>query len=158
MVDLVLGAIILIGVVRGLFKGFLGEFMTLFGWLGCLVLVIALAEPVSHMLPVESLSSRARYLVSFAGLLLVGLLAWSALQKYLLALVRDRGLSTLDSLLGGVLGGVFGCVLCLLGLMALRAEMPVLPTWMQESVVASKLLQFESILRRLMSDLWQLVA
>lgn len=155
--DFVLGAIILLGVLRGFFKGFLGEFMTLVGWFGCLVLVVGLAEPASRMIPADSLDSGARYLVSFAGLLLIGLVAWSAFQKYLLEMVRDRGISTLDSLLGGVLGGVLGCVLCLLGLMAARAVLPAPPAWIQESVIASKLLQFESLLGHLMRSLSQLM-
>ncbi len=156
--DIVLGAIILLGVLRGFFKGFLGEFMTLVGWLGCLVLVVGLADPVSRMIPGDLLGSGARYLVSFAGLLLVGLVAWSAFQKYLLEMVRDRGISTLDSLLGGIFGGALGCVLCLLGLMAVRAVLPVPSAWIEESVIASKLLQFELLISHLMMNLSQLIA
>ncbi len=158
MIDLILGAIILIGVMRGFFKGFLGEFTTLVGWLGCLVLVVALAEPVSRMIPAESLAAGTRYLVSFASLLLIGLIVWSAFQKYLLALVRDRGISTLDSLLGGVFGGALGCVLCLLGLMALRAMLPGAELWIEGSVIASKLVEFESLLIQFMRSLSQLIA
>ena len=157
MVDYVLAGIILIGVVRGFFKGFLGEFMTLVGWIVCLLLVVGLAEPASRMIPADSLGPGARYLLSFAGLLLVGLIAWSGLQKYLLELVRDRGISTLDSLLGGVLGGALGCVLCILGLMVLRAVLPIEPEWMRDSAIASKLMQFESLVRSLMRGLAEML-
>ena len=157
MADLVLAGIILIGVVRGFFKGFLGEFMTLVGWLACLFLVIALAEPVSRLLPADSLGAGARYAVSFVGLLLIGLLGWSGIQKYLLELVRDRGISTLDSLLGGLFGGALGCVLCVLGLMMVRAVLPVEPEWFGDSVIASKLLQFEALVGALMRYLSELV-
>lgn len=158
MVDFVLGGIILIGVVRGFFKGFLGEFMTLVGWIGCFLLVVGLAEPISRMIPAESLGEGARYLLSFAGLLLTGLLVWSAFQKYLLQLVQGRGISTLDSLLGGVLGGMLGCVLCILGLMAVRALLPVDPEWLRNSVIAVKLMEFESLVALLIRSLFELMA
>ena len=158
MVDFVLGGIILIGVVRGFFKGFLGEFMTLVGWIGCFLLVVGLAEPVSRLIPDESLGAGVRYLLSFAGLLLTGLLVWGAFQKYLLELVRDRGISTLDSLLGGVLGGVLGCLLCILGLMVVRAVLPVEPEWLQQSMIAVKLMEFESLVALLIRSLFELTA
>ena len=158
MADFILGGIILLAAIRGFFKGFLGEFMTLVGWAICFVLVIAFAEPVSQMIPTDSIGQSGRYLVSFAGLLLVGLIAWSAFQKYLLESIRDRGISTIDSLLGGLLGGVFGSILCVLGLMLIREFLSVLPRWWEESLVISMLMQFEGVVAYLLSGLWDLVA
>ena len=158
MADFILGGIILLAAIRGFFKGFLGEFMTLVGWAICFVLVIAFAEPVSQMIPTDSIGQSGRYLVSFAGLLLVGLIAWSAFQKYLLESIRDRGISTIDSLLGGLLGGVFGSILCVLGLMLIREFLSVLPRWWEESLVISMLMQFEGLVAYLLSGLWDLVA
>lgn len=155
MADLILGGIILLAAIRGFFKGFLGEFMSLVGWAICLVLVIAFAEPVARMIPADSLGQSGRYLVSFAGLLLLGLIAWGAFQKYLLESIRDRGISTIDSLLGGLLGGVFGSILCVLGLMLLREFLSPSPLWWQESLVISKLMQFEHLVSYLLAVLWE---
>ena len=158
MADFILGGIILFAAIRGFFKGFLGEFMTLVGWAICFVLVIAFAEPVSQMIPGDSIGQSGRYLASFAGLLLLGLIVWSAFQKYLLESIRDRGISTIDSLLGGLLGGVFGSILCILGLMLTREFLTVLPLWWQESLVISMLMKFEGLVAYLLSGLWDLIA
>lgn len=158
MVDFILGGIILLAALRGFFKGFLGEFMTLAGWLLCLALVVAFAEPVSAMVPLDSVGPAGRYLLTFGGLLLVGLIGWGAFQKFLLERIRDRGISTLDSLFGGLLGGGIGCVLCVLGLMLIRAFLPVSPLWWEESLVISRLMQFEHLVSYLLNVLWEVIA
>ncbi len=158
MADFILGGIILFAAIRGFFKGFLGELMTLVGWVICFVLVTAFAEPVAQMIPSDSIGQSGRYLASFVGLLLLGLIAWGAFQKYLLERIRDRGISTVDSLLGGLLGGVFGSILCILGLMLIREFLSVLPHWWEESLVISTLMQFEGLAAYLLGVLWDLVA
>lgn len=155
MADFILGGIILLAAVRGFFKGFLGEFMTLIGWVICFVLVITFAEPVSQMIPVESVGPSGRYLMSFAGLLLLGLIAWGLFQKHLLDSIQDRGISTIDSLLGGVLGSVFGGILCILGLLLIREFLSDTPGWWEESAVISMLMQFEGLISYLLGGLWE---
>ncbi len=157
MADIIIGGVILLGIVRGFFKGFLGEFMSLIGWILCLILVVAFAEPVSRMIPGDSLAPSTRYVLSLAGLLLVGLIGWGALQKQVLTSIRERGISTIDSILGGVLGGLFGSILCILGLMLLRAFVPDAPLWWQESVIVPRLMEFEHFVAFLLEALWGLI-
>ncbi len=158
MVDLVLGGIVALAAVRGFFKGFLAEFTALMGWLMCLVLVVALAEPVAHILPLEAVEPTGRYIASFAILLCVSLIAWSAFQKFLLERIREPGISTLDSLLGALFGAVLGGVLCILGLIFIRAVLPTTPEWWQESRLVVLLMEFEHALASLFGALRNLVS
>lgn len=154
--DIIIGGVILLACLRGFFKGFLGEFMSLVGWALCFVLVVAFASPVAQMFPENGLNDQMRYLISFAGLLLFGLIAWGLIQKQILESVRDRGISTIDSLLGGILGGVFGSIVCILLLMLVRTVLPGSSLWVQESVIAPKLLEFEHLVSYLLESLWHL--
>lgn len=157
MADLLLGGIILLTAVRGFFKGFLGEFMTLAGWIICVAVVYFLAEPVSQIIPADYAGPSVRYAASFAGLLLLGLIAWAAFQKQLLQSIRDRGISTVDSLLGALLGAFFGALVCVLVLMLVRAFLPPeSPSWWVESQLISVLMQFEDLILFLRKVLWDL--
>ncbi len=159
MADLILGGVILLTAVRGFFKGFLGEFMTLIGWVICAAAVYFLAKPVSQLIPADYAGPSVRYAVTFAGLLLVGLIGWGAFQKQLLQSIRDRGLSTLDSLLGSLLGAFFGALVCVVGLMLMRAFLPPeLPSWWADSPMISMLMQFEHLIVFLRNILWDLFA
>ena len=155
--DIIIGSLILLACVRGFFNGFLSEFMSLVGCVLCFVLVVAFANPVAQLFPEHGLNDQMRYLVSFAALLLFGLIAWGLIQKQILESVRDRGISAVDSLLGGALGAVFGGVVCIFGLMLVHAIFPASSLWLQDSVIAPKLMAFEPLVRDLMKFLWQLI-
>ena len=77
--------------------------------------------------------------------------------KAVLTSIRERGISTIDSILGGVLGGLFGSILCILGLMLLRAFVPDGPLWWQESVIVPRLMEFEHFVAFLLEALWGLI-
>ncbi|MFM8355081.1 MAG: CvpA family protein, partial [Gammaproteobacteria bacterium] len=69
-----------------------------------------------------------------------GLVQWA-----LGALVKSTGLSGTDRLLGFVFGGARGVLVCLVGLIALRAFVEQ-TAWWQSSLIIPELLAFEQAL------------
>ena len=158
--DLVLGAVILISALMGLFRGLFREVISLATWLVALLAALYLAPSVAERIAIVNNPTAGlviAFIVVFGATLVVGSLVQWAVGR----LVESTGLSGTDRLLGLLFGGARGAVVCIVGLIALKSFVAEEPWW-RESVLQRELLAFEDDVLRLIgtarASVWQMAS
>jgi membrane protein required for colicin V production len=109
LVLFVLGASVLIGVVRGL----VSEVLSLLSWVVAFVVANAYAMPLAQLLPAALPGEVLRLIVAFVALFIGARILMGLLSLALDALLEAGGLSWIDRLLGAVFGLARGLVIVL---------------------------------------------
>jgi membrane protein required for colicin V production len=140
--DIVILVIVLLSALIGLVRGLLKEVLSLATWIAAVLAVVLFAPSAGQALAGQiedpTLRRGVAMLVVFIAILIAGgLLQWTVGQ-----LVRSTGLTGTDRLLGFLFGGGRGLVVCLVGLIAIRAFVET-ADWWQASALVPQLLAFE---------------
>jgi len=128
-------AIIVVSAIVAASQGFLLEVISLAGLIFGLWLAFwnyrVLAVPFGHVIRSPYIADALAFLlIAFGVMIIVGLMG-----RGLSRLARTIGLGGLDSLLGAIFGVVRGCVLVVIGIIAIAAFLPQ-NTWMNGSKLA----------------------
>lgn len=105
----VLGASVLVGLIRGLTL----EVLSLFGWVAAYFIALWGAPSVASLVPVGEPGSGLRAAASFAAVFLAALIVWALAARLISLLVKASPLQWLDRVLGGCFGLARGMVLLL---------------------------------------------
>lgn len=111
--DLVLGLVLLVSALVGIWRGLVFEVLSLLGWVVAYVVAQAFAAAVAGMLPIGVPGSALNHAAAFAATFLLSLVAWSLAARLVRLLIRATPLSTLDRGLGALFGLLRGGVLLL---------------------------------------------
>lgn len=149
-VDIVLLVIILLSALIGLARGLIREVLSLATWATAIGLALLGTPLLAAMLEPHLPESWMRTGIAFAGIFLGTLIVGGLVQWALGALVKSTGLSGTDRVLGFVFGGGRGVLVCLVGLIALRAFVQQ-TAWWQSSRIIPELLAFEQALLQMLS-------
>ena len=134
LTDGVLGGILLLSLLVGIWRGLVHELMSLAGWVAAFVVAQWLAEGVAGWLPVRrEAAAQVRYAVSFVLVFVLTMFAAALLSWLLGKVVATVGLRPVDRSLGGIFGLVRGLVFLLVlavvvHLLGMRSQ-----PWWQES-------------------------
>ncbi len=122
----ILGASILISVVRGLVK----EILSLVAWVAAFVIATLYASDLAALLPDAIPAGTIRFIAAFA-ILLIGTLLVGALVNLAIAhIISASGLKVVDRGLGGLFGLGRGLVIVVtLVILAGLTELPRQPVW-----------------------------
>lgn len=122
----ILGASILISVVRGLVK----EILSLVAWVAAFVIATLYASDLAALLPDAIPAGTIRFIAAFA-ILLIGTLLVGALVNLAIAhIISASGLKVVDRGLGGLFGLARGLVIVVtLVILAGLTELPRQPVW-----------------------------
>jgi membrane protein required for colicin V production len=156
-VDIILLVIILLSALIGLARGLMREVLSLVTWATAIALALIGTPVLATMLIPHVSESWMRNGIAFAGIFLGTLVVGGLVQWALGALVKSTGLSGTDRLLGFVFGGARGVLVCLVGLIALRAFVEQ-TAWWQSSLIIPELLAFEQALLHALGLIWALFA
>ena len=151
-IDLALGAILLVSVVIGLWRGLVFELLSLAGWVVAYLGAAYLAPWTAGWLPAERFGPELTHMLSVVLGFGVILIVWGLAARLVKTLIQASPLSPLDRLAGagfGALRGVFIGVL--LVLVAGFTPLAKSATW-QASQIAPRLQDLMRELRPLLPD------
>jgi len=124
-VDLALGAMLLISIGIGLWRGLIFEVMSLAGWVIAYFAAPPLAPVVEAMLP-ESTASKfgpaVLHIVALAIAFFAVLLIWSLATRLVKTLIHATPLSVVDRLFGAGFGALRGVFIALLLVLVIGAS------------------------------------
>ncbi|MFG6469166.1 CvpA family protein [Roseateles sp. BYS87W] len=124
-VDLALGALLLISIGVGLWRGLVFEVMSLAGWLVAYLAAGPLSPLVESLLPqrwTESLGPAALHFVSLVASFVLVLIVWSLASRLVKTLIQASPLSALDRLGGAGFGTLRGVLVALLLVLVIGAS------------------------------------
>jgi len=145
--DLVIVAIIGVSGLISLFRGAIGEILSLAGWAFAICMPLFFTSQFATFLPASIESLTARAAIS-ASILFVGSFIVAAIFTFLLRRVLAlAGLGITDRLLGGVFGGIRGVlVVAILALLATASSTIPQEGWWGESRLMPYVLRVSKIL------------
>ncbi len=112
-VDIGMAAFLALSVIVGLARGFVFELLSLAGWFAAYFAALWFTPTFQDAVHVGARGSSLNYALTFGGIFLVALVAWSLVARLIRALIRATPLSLLDRLLGAVFGLLRGLVVLL---------------------------------------------
>ncbi len=137
-----------ISMVLSVLRGFIREAMSLVGWALAFFVAMIFGERFAYLLSGSIQDGTGRYVVAFAALFVLTLIAVSLLARLLQSLIAFAGLSVLDRLLGIAFGFARGVFLLLAVIVMLRPLLqPERFGWWQQSVLLPHLLLMEGWFR-----------
>jgi membrane protein required for colicin V production len=117
--DWIIIGVLSLSTLLSIFRGFVREALALGSWVIAIIVARWFVDPLSAMLAPVISQSAIRMLVAYGVLILGTLIFCGLLTRLLGALIKVSGLSTMDRILGMIFGFLRGCLLVLLGVMAL---------------------------------------
>lgn len=134
--DFIVIGIVVLSVLFGFARGFLRVVVSFAAWVFAVILAIHLSPVLGGYFPDLGGSPTARYLIVFAIVVVVVLIAGALLGWALYRLARAVGLGFLDRLLGGVVGVARGALIVVI--LVLAAGMTNLPRqdWWQNAMLS----------------------
>lgn len=151
-IDLVLGAILLVSVGIGVWRGLVFEVLSLAGWVVAYFGASYLAPWTLRWLPAERLGPELTHMLSVVLAFVLILLVWGLTARLVKTLIQASPLSPLDRLAGagfGALRGIFIGILVVL--VAGFTPLATSATW-QASQIAPRLQSLLQELRPLLPD------
>lgn len=134
--DIVLLAILGLSAVVGLWRGFIGEVMSLAVWVAAFWLAFAFGPAVAEMFQAHVDAPTARWLLGYVAVFLLALVVGGLATWLIGKLVKSTGLSGTDRILGlgfGLLRGA--AVACALVLVAGFTPLPQEAAWRDSRIV-----------------------
>ncbi len=137
-----------ISMVISLLRGFVREAMSLVGWVMAFIVAMVFADRFAFLLTGSIQDETGRYVVAFASLFVLTLIAAALLARLLQSLIAFVGLGFLDRLLGMGFGFARGVFVLLAATVMLRPVVqPERFGWWQQSVLMPHLLLMEGWFR-----------
>ena len=136
--DIVMLLIVITLVLRGLFRGFSGEFFSLLGTVGGIILAWKYSDPLAEKLAeIWPQGGSALLSVSAMALIYIAAVVGAALMcKMVRAFLKFTSLAFVDRILGAAAGLLKGAALILFLYVGITTYSPIIPSeWMGESVV-----------------------
>lgn len=118
-IDLAIGAVLLVSMIVGLWRGLLFEVLSLLGWLVAYFLSQWIAPHVALWVPVGTPGSGLNQVASLVLAFMLVLIVWSLTARLLRALIQASPLSGLDRLMGAGFGLIRGLLITLLAVLLL---------------------------------------
>lgn len=140
--DIVILVIILLSALIGLARGLFKELLSLVTWAAALGFAITLGPIAAVYLQDHLSDAMVRKVAAFAGIFFATLILGGIVQWLVARLVASTGLTGTDRVLGFVFGAGRGVLVCLVGLMALKA-FAAETAWWRESIMIPELMAFE---------------
>ncbi|MGA0840346.1 MAG: CvpA family protein [Pseudomonadales bacterium] len=140
--DIVLLIVILLSALIGLARGLLKELLSLLTWAAALGFALALGPLGADYLRDHLSDAMVRKVAAFAGIFFGTLILGGIVQWLVAKLVASTGLTGTDRVLSFVFGAGRGVLVCLVGLMALKA-FAAETAWWRGSIMIPELLAFE---------------
>ena len=134
LTDGVLGSVLLLSMLVGLWRGLVREWMSLAGWVGAFVAAQWLADDVAQALPLwREAAAQVRYALAFVLVFVACMFAVALLSWLLGKVVAGAGLAPVDRSMGAVFGLLRGVVMLLVlavlvHLLGMRSQ-----AWWQQS-------------------------
>jgi len=141
--DIVIGLLLLLSALIGLFRGLVKEVLSLIIWIAAFVLALLFAQQVSDLLTGRIDNTSVRLILAFAAVFITALVAGALVQWVLAKLIETTGLSGTDRLLGFLFGSIRGVLLCIVILIIMRPFAQD-ASWWQSSLLVPQLIAFES--------------
>ena len=113
-VDLTLGAVVLVSVLVGLFRGLVFEMMSLAGWLVAYFVSGWAAPRIAQHIPISAAGRALNHSAALVLAFVAALVVWTLLAKLVKLVVSATPLTWPDRLLGAVFGLIRGGVLLML--------------------------------------------
>ena len=131
-VDVVILMIVAVSCLFGLGRGFVRETLSLLSWIAAIVVARIYAQSLAPLFAGWVDSDTMQYVVAFALLFIVVLIAGAVVISLFGRLVSATGLKLTDRLLGAVFGVARGIVLCML-LVFIGNDVFATEVWWQSS-------------------------
>lgn len=151
--DWVILVIVAISGLLSLRRGFLREALSLVTWIAAFVIARLFSAPLSASLTDIIQDPSVRFMVAFAVLFILTLIAGSLLQLIAIALVRATGLSATDRLLGVGFGVVRGGLVIVVIVALLRVTPVVDDSWWQSSTLIPHFVLLEGWTKEMAKEL-----
>jgi membrane protein required for colicin V production len=157
--DWVIITVVGLSMLISLLRGFIREALSLAGWVLGFVIAMVFSDRFAYLLTSFINDATGRYIVAFALLFVLTLVAVALAGKLLRSLVHFAGLGLLDRLLGMAFGFARGVFILLAAVVMLRALLDLDRFgWWQSSVLLPHLLLLESWFRQFTGMLSALLA
>ncbi len=150
--DIGIIVVISVSLLIGLFRGFIREILSLFSWLGAIWIAYNFATFGATYLEPYIDQSPLRIVLSFAGIFITALVAFSIISYLLYRLLSIAGVSGVDRSLGSLFGLMRGFVI--VGLLILAANFMDFSAqpWWKESVLVTHFEPITDFIRSLLPD------
>lgn len=109
--DIVMGALFLLLVIRGIFRGFVTEIMSMAAIIAGVAAAVFLSGPVAQILKNNTSLERGTQIIAFAGTFIAAFAVVKIIELILHKVFETLNLKQLDRLLGFVLGAAEGFLL-----------------------------------------------
>jgi len=134
--DLIFGAVLLISLLLGAWRGLVYEVLSVLSWIAAFILAQWLAPGLAHKLPLTGGGEALHYAIGFALVFVLAVFAGGLLAKLVKMLFSAIGLQPVDRVLGAAFGLVRGIVLLLTATIVISMTPLQTSAWWQESVGA----------------------
>lgn len=136
--DLILGGVILVSMLLGLWRGFIREVFSLVSWGAALILAGLFAARLGEALLASAVSAPLlRTSLGFALVFLGTLVAGALLTRLLAALIDSTGLTGTDRLLGLLFGMARGALIMVVLVVVLQPIAHTYDWWHESWIIAA---------------------
>jgi membrane protein required for colicin V production len=140
--DIIILIIVLLSAVIGLIRGLFRELLSLLVWFAAVALALYFSSPLGDALAGQIEDESVRTVVAFFIIFLTTLIAGGIVQVLVKQLISSTGLTGTDRFLGFLFGSARGVLVCIVGLIALKA-FEIEAEWWTESRIIPELMAFE---------------
>lgn len=113
LVDWVFGAVLLLSLLIGAWRGLVFEVLSALNWIAAFFLAQWFALDVAHMLPMSGSSDILRYVIGFVAVFVLVVFVGSLLARLVQRLFASVGLQPADRALGAMFGLIRGVAVLL---------------------------------------------
>lgn len=149
--DIVISAIVLIGLWRGYSAGAVKTVLSLIAWVVALIVASKLASEFTPLFAPISQNPTLQLAMAFLAMVLVVLLGLGLLSYLIAKTLKAVKLSFLDKLAGGIVGAVLGLIKVLF-VLAVISPILIKTEMYQNSPLAQSLLPFAPLAKELVAD------
>lgn len=134
--DWIFGAVLLISLLLGAWRGLVYEVLSLVNWIAAFVLAQWLAGDVAQKLPMSGASETIRYAAAFALIFVLSVFVGGLLAAFVKKLFAAVGLQAADRALGAVFGLLRGAIVLLVATVIVSMTPLQRSAWWQDSAAA----------------------
>lgn len=135
--DWMIGAVLMVSLLLGAWRGLVYEVLSLVNWVVAFVLAQWLAGDIAQKLPMSGASETIRYAAAFALIFVLSVFVGGLLAALIKKLFAAVGLQAVDRALGAVFGLLRGVVVLLVVTVIVSMTPLHRSVWWQESLAAA---------------------
>ncbi len=134
--DIIFGAILVVSLLLGIWRGLVYEVLSMVNWVIAFVLAQWLAHDVAEKLPMDGAAEGIRYAAGFALVFILALFTGGMVANLVKKLLTAVGLQPVDRALGAAFGLARGVVMVLAATVVISMTPLVSGDWWQDSMGA----------------------